>query len=125
MSISCCDGATSWWWYSIGIPIASRALIVSLRSSVAASIVVIAKYPPSSSVSVPASSLKRKYSSSGPMLNVSKPIDFMMNGMPAPVVQASVWLMINAIPTTNPSRGSLTCVSSVMISPSRASVKYW
>ena len=43
MSISCCDGPTSWWWYSIGIPTASSALIVSLRSSVAASCVVIAK----------------------------------------------------------------------------------
>ena len=29
MSISCCEGATSWWWYSIGIPTASSALIVS------------------------------------------------------------------------------------------------
>ena len=43
MSISCCDGATSWWWYSIGIPIASSAWIVSFRSSVAASSAVIAK----------------------------------------------------------------------------------
>ena len=43
MSISCCDGATSWWWYSIGIPTDSSALIVSLRSSVAASSAVIAK----------------------------------------------------------------------------------
>ncbi len=43
MSISCCDGATSWWWYSIPIPIDSSARIVSLRSSVAASSAVIAK----------------------------------------------------------------------------------
>ena len=43
MSISCCDGPTSWWWYSISTPIDSSALIVSLRTSVAASCVVIAK----------------------------------------------------------------------------------
>ena len=43
MSISCCDGATSWWWYSIPMPTVSSALIVSLRSSVAASSAVIAK----------------------------------------------------------------------------------
>ena len=43
MSISCCDGPTSWWWYSIGIPTDVSARIVSLRSSPAASIVVIAK----------------------------------------------------------------------------------
>jgi hypothetical protein len=43
MSISCCDGPTSWCTYSIGIPIPSSAATVSWRSSVAASIVVIAK----------------------------------------------------------------------------------
>src|SRR5581483_5492199 len=75
MSISCCDGPTSWWWYSTGIPIVSSARIVSRRTLVAASIVVCAKYPPSSSVCVPYSSLKRKYSASGPTLNVSNPID--------------------------------------------------
>src|SRR3954454_19699842 len=77
MSISCCDGATSWWWYSIPIPIASSAWIVSLRNSVAASSAVMAKYPPSSSVTVDLLSRKRKYSSSGPTLNVSKPSDRM------------------------------------------------
>ena len=43
MSISCWDGPTSWWWYSIRMPIDSSASIVSSRSSVAASCVVIAK----------------------------------------------------------------------------------
>jgi hypothetical protein len=43
MSISCCEGPTSWWWYSTGIPTDVSARMVSLRSSVAASIVVIAK----------------------------------------------------------------------------------
>jgi len=42
-SISCCDGPTSWCEYSTGMPIASSAWIVSCRSSVAASSVVIAK----------------------------------------------------------------------------------
>ena len=44
MSISCCEGPTSWWWYSIGMPIDSSArdrLVAAAR--VAASIVVIAK----------------------------------------------------------------------------------
>jgi len=43
MSISCCDGPTSWWTYSIGMPIDSSARTVSWRSSLAASIVVMAK----------------------------------------------------------------------------------
>ena len=43
MSISCWDGPTSWWTYSIGIPIVSSALTVSWRRSVAASMVVMAK----------------------------------------------------------------------------------
>ena len=43
MSISCCEGPTSWWTYSIGMPTLSRARTVSWRSSLAASIVVIAK----------------------------------------------------------------------------------
>ncbi len=43
MSISCCEGPTSWWTYSIGMPIDSSAVIVSLRSSHAASSAVMAK----------------------------------------------------------------------------------
>src|ERR687897_81025 len=45
MSISCWDGPTSWWTYSIGIPIDSSARTVSCRSSLAASIDVIADHP--------------------------------------------------------------------------------
>ena len=43
MSISCWDGPTSWWTYSIGMPIDSSAWTVSWRRSLAASMVVMAK----------------------------------------------------------------------------------
>jgi hypothetical protein len=58
-----------------GMPIDSSARIVSLRSSVAASSVVMREVAALVERLGAVSSLKRKYSSSGPTLNVSKPID--------------------------------------------------
>src|SRR6202023_1093266 len=74
MSISSWEGPTSWWVYSTWMPSCSSASTVSRRTSEPASSVVRSKYPPSSSTSVERESRNRKYSSSGPTLNVSKPI---------------------------------------------------